>query len=69
MTTSTKGTALVTGASSGIVERDPARNRPLPPSRVSGSDRMLIADLLPFLFIIKNPSLLRSYLCSTPFVV
>jgi len=36
MTTSTKGTALVTGASYGIVERDPARNRPLPPSRVSG---------------------------------
>jgi len=36
MTTSVKGTALVTGASSGIVERDPARNRPLPPSRVSG---------------------------------
>ena len=36
MTTSTKGTALVTGASSGIVERDPARSRPLPPSRVSG---------------------------------
>jgi len=30
---------------------------------------MLIADLLPFLFIIKNPSLLRSYLCSTPFVM
>jgi hypothetical protein len=30
---------------------------------------MLIADLLPFLFIIKNPSLLGSYLCSTPFVV
>jgi hypothetical protein len=29
MTTSTKGTALVTGASSGIAERDPARNRPL----------------------------------------
>src|SRR5215469_16083174 len=34
VTTSTKGMALVTGA--GIVERDPARNRPLPPSRVSG---------------------------------
>jgi hypothetical protein len=27
------------------------------------------ADLLPFLFIIKNPSLLRSYPCSLPFVV
>jgi hypothetical protein len=61
MTISTKSTALVTGASSTIVERDPARNRPLPPSRVSGV-------VLPFLFIIKNPSLLRSYLCSTPFV-
>src|SRR6516162_3044675 len=36
MTTSTKGTALVTGASPCIVKRDPARNRPLPPSRVSG---------------------------------
>src|SRR5262249_30462999 len=36
MTTSTKGTALVTGAYPGIVERDPARNRPLPLSRVSG---------------------------------
>ena len=48
MTTSTKGTALVTVASSGIVERDPARNRP---------------HRLPFLFIIKNLSLLRSYLC------
>ena len=30
---------------------------------------MLIADLVTFLFIIKNPSLLRSYLCSTPFVM
>jgi len=30
---------------------------------------MLIADLLPLLFIIKNPTLLRSYLCSTPFVM
>jgi len=30
---------------------------------------MLIADLLPFLFIIKNPSLLRRYLCPTPFVM
>jgi hypothetical protein len=41
MTTSTKGTALVTGASSGIAQRD----------------------------IIKNPSLLGSYLCLTPFVM
>ena len=69
MTTSTKGTARVTGASSGIVERDPARNRPLPPSRVSGVRSDAHPDLLPFLFIIKNPSLLRSYLCSLPFVV
>jgi hypothetical protein len=29
---------------------------------------MLIADLLPFLFIVKNPSLLGRYLCSTLFV-
>jgi hypothetical protein len=65
MTTSTKGTALVTGATSGIVERDPASNRPLPPSRVSG----IGSDAHPFLFIIKNPSLLRSYQCSTPFVM
>jgi hypothetical protein len=69
MTTSTKGTALVTGASSCIFKRDPARNRPLPPNRVSEVGSTLIADLLPFLFIIKNPSLLRSYLCSTPFVM
>jgi hypothetical protein len=61
--------ALVTGASSGIAERDPARNRPLPPSRVSGIGSILIADLLPLLFIIKDPSLLGSYLCSTPFVM
>jgi hypothetical protein len=58
--------ALVTGA--GIVERDPARNRPLPPGRVSGVGSDLIGDLLPFLFIVTNPSLLRRYLCSTLFV-
>jgi hypothetical protein len=57
---------VVTGA--GIVERDPALNRPLPPSRVSGVGSDLIGDLLPFLFIVKNPFLLRGYLCSTLFV-
>ena len=67
MTTSTKGMALVTGA--GIVEQDPARNRPLPPSRVSGVGSDCIGDLLPFSFIVKNPSLLRSYPCSTRFVM
>jgi hypothetical protein len=30
---------------------------------------MLIADLLTFLFIIGNPSLAGSYLCTTPFVM
>ena len=70
MTISPKGTALVTDASSGIVKRDPARNRPLPQIGASGfgSDRMLIADPHRFLFIVKNPSLLRSY-SPTPFVM